>query len=1339
MFGKGQQRTFEHLVSLVLMASLAMASPTSAVPQASALRPLPPQAGISQPPASLELSLTVSGRITDTGGNPLSGIRVEAAWPGGYGDIHTGADGAYFFGGVTPGGEVQMWVNAPVERRLAFRHWWTLNATADIRKDFTLVPGHLFAGRVAMPDGSPPPTEVGLSARPVTWTLPQGESVDTSAYGPQAAFRAVWAPGVYTVQYHSLPSGTYGPIDLLDLRAADKTDFVVQLSGQPIPIHNYAPPLAQRIHVGAADDAGMATVSADAGAVPGLFTVLLANLDTSLWTTTLAEADGRFSARLFAPPGSTLMVKYVRDPLWLGSFAHELTPLPTTLVRVPLPAGTQDASGATRFATAGRCLLPPNKSDARWWLSGQLTTPRDLNVRPGETVRISGTLRIASSGLGSGYNPATLRVNCNVALSPFFDANGRQLESMEHNFEDNQFMSTLFTPTGLPIERDSEDPAPFLLGREIGGWRTVRTGVLEAPLTLDLALPANLAAGMYAPRIAIHAPTLPYSTTWYPDLWVLDRNVNEGYLPLLKVGSPQTPRLVAHLLTNVYAGGARGARAREDRERFDLVTMVVYQPQHCIVPRVDRLSGRTRAYSLEPSLPMLSYTDRGFPVVPLVPLVFPTQPLQVIVQKPDGTRVTLGPAPCQQSFSCLPATLAGDVLHLGAPFLADVYALRNVQDAFRYEFDRYGHHVITVSGTLQDVWGHSYSVGGTYDVYVARELDLDCGQLPTTPYQVGDDFSPVVQVYPRMPAEVEAKLTLLPNSNPALAVVRTARGRANAFGYFSPSAQLSSQGGEGATGAAAFTLTSPGEFRVDVSAVYTDSDGTVWMGSLTWGNVVETPSTPLIVHGRHGIDNAPQTGLQWFLWTSLAEEDRKDHIYYPFQLGDVVWAKESDIPGGDSFIPAITVQDTVGTIRGIVQSRYRLPHSALSQGPAVNDLSTRIANNEIPLFSTASSGVYPDRYPAQIDQWGYSYRSSERPGVRVRELVCEDSNLFGYWRYGDMYGGQIGMGHQGDLPNDFKFQFGGVVFRDLTRGIHQYAIYSAMWVLLPEDDPIGSRVMPPYQGAGGGPQYGGPLMRLAGRDIDVFFLPLGTQPGSILEAGDTFSFSGHVAPPLDSRVTAVVRSPRGAVVRTIEGHANRVGWFYEPSGDFVVTEAGAWTVEVRVVHDRVYPATGMVPASYNTGSLLGAADGRYTFYVVPRGAPRLAITLPAAGFLRWPHGLQPVQVQGHVPPEWTNTVVSYTIYTPGFILAQGSLRPTGSTFHFAYDPQAANRDFGVIDVTAPEEWRPGLSDEVLITVLASGSGGHRAASLTLFGEEVLQDRDPSRRPRAYLPVMRTNR
>ena len=78
--------------------------------------------------------------------------------------------------------------------------------------------------------------------------------------------------------------------------------------------------------------------------------------------------------------------------------------------------------------------------------------------------------------------------------------------------------------------------------------------------------------------------------------------------------------------------------------------------------------------------------------------------------------------------------------------------------------------------------------------------------------------------------------------------------------------------------------------------------------------------------------------------------------------------------------------------------------------------------------------------------------------------------------------------------------------------------------MLPEDDQIG-RIMPPFQGAAGGPS-GGPIMKLKDKEIDIFYHPQGVRPGTIVEVGDIASFSGQIAPTLASDISITIMTLR---------------------------------------------------------------------------------------------------------------------------------------------------------------------------------------------------------------------
>ena len=271
--------------------------------------------------------------------------------------------------------------------------------------------------------------------------------------------------------------------------------------------------------------------------------------------------------------------------------------------------------------------------------------------------------------------------------------------------------------------------------------------------------------------------------------------------------------------------------------------------------------------------------------------------------------------------------------------------------------------------------------------------------------------------------------------------------------------------------------------------------------------------------------------------------------------------------------------------------------------------------------------------------------------MRVREEVGTDGGKSPYWRFDDQYLAQRGMGAEGDLRKDIKWMFGAAVFKRPDLGIGEVAIYGSLWVQIHDDDPIGSRVFPPFQGAAGGPS-GGPIMTLEGQEIDLFLMPTAVRPGTILEVGDRFVFAGQVGPPLASKVTVRVTSPGGRV-RTISGRANSIGYFSDPAGDFVVDEPGVWTVDVEVLHDGLTSA-GPVEPPYPTGGVLGSADGRFQVYVVPKAMTQVDFGLPDIG-------LYAVQFDGHLPralrffpriPEgWSEVDGVYTISMPGFILA----------------------------------------------------------------------------------------
>jgi hypothetical protein len=419
---------------------------------------------------------------------------------------------------------------------------------------------------------------------------------------------------------------------------------------------------------------------------------------------------------------------------------------------------------------------------------------------------------------------------------------------------------------------------------------------------------------------------------------------------------------------------------------------------------------------------------------------------------------------------------------------------------------------------------------------------------------------------------VEVKVTLLLNSDPNQKVEYRAAGRANRFGTFTPDESIPEM-----------LITGPGEFVVETTARYTDDNGVLWMGATRWGQVVETPGSPLIAHGRRGRDDVAFDEVKiWFTDPLPGPSDRRgrSHANIPYGVGDLLWQT-----GNDTGVVRITAQDTEGLVEEAIAAWGPANHDNNERIPP---LDARARAGELPLNFFTSNGLNPMVFPEKIVSYGYWYGAAERPGERVREFITVDEpnpkSGDTYWRFQDSYALQPGVGTEGDCPNEIKFLFGGAVFRGTTRDLNQYGIYGALWVHLPEDDPLGTRVFPPFQGANGGPS-GGPIMVLKGEEIDAFVTPLAVRPGTILESGDTFSFSAQLAPTLSAKVDVKVTGPQG-FTKTISGRANAIGYFYDPAQDFEITTPGVYHVAVNATFDSPTSA-GPMTEPYPTGTVLG--------------------------------------------------------------------------------------------------------------------------------------------------------
>jgi hypothetical protein len=1206
-----------------------------------------------------------------------------------------------------------------------------------------------FQGEIRRSDGTPYTETVVLMLLQLD-PFPSTVSY-TPVVAPGGQFDAALPEGFYWVGTEDNLRPLHMPRMWIDLRS-EMTDVVITLLDDPEPIVGQAPPNASLITVSAPDIEGYATVTGAPGAVPPHSAVAVANLSGSTVAATLADASGAFTTTaLYAPPGSALLIKCDLDSARVVRFwelaqvastetlVSDMNMLPGTILTA---GGNPPRNGSVQtFSSVGSIWETVPRQWAGWWISGTLETPTydpgyGLKVAPGETMTLTADLRVTSPGLGC-TEPLTAYAVGTVALNRSFGTDGRAAPwGMDYN-------AYLFTPTGLPIDGGGPAPSTDVAAVVLDTWTCASDSAFDAAIAVTFTVPSTLPEGTYLPEVLIPTADVPLTTTPIIPCW-FDISHNRS-LPPVTIGDPAPPHIPWALLADVPTNGHRGVQARNDRGYYQLYSWILFPPEDVVIPRLNARTGETLAYRLEPGTNWLSASDRRLPNPPRIPFDLPSGHLMVEVLKPDGSVDILGPATVRQSSQQSPGTPGGvDLIGQRSGRLDDVYHLSTMSDTFAYSFDQYGPHEILVVGEVDDIYGNTYLINSTYDVNVARVLDLDPGQLPTMPYVQGDTFARGLHLYPPFPADVTVRLVQMPFSDPSQAITSTVSGQANRFGYFQPP-----QG-------TAIDLVAPGEFRVDITAVYTEPDGTLWMGTMRWGNVIEGPAPMMRAHGRRGLDyNSPVIDQQsaWFEVDNIPPERKQGavEVYYPYHTGDVHWGYEGREPG-DSIHPIITIEDLgatglfTGPVYDVLKANYPRGTSEFRRPPSdarsYTNLISRTMIAEAPLFFTTRTGESAASAPEEIDQWGYWYGTSERPGVRVREHVSEDMLGVGYWGFDDTYNYQIGVPTVGDLPGDLKWEYGGAVLRTITEtsplsdpvALTEYAIYSSLWVLLPDDDDTGARVTAPFRGANGATIDGGPIMTVTVQGqptaIDVLFLPLSVRPGDVLEVGDVIGFSGQVGPPLSSQVSVTITAPSGSGTYTNVLRANKIGWVYDPGFDFPADVPGRWTVDVHVLHDEplLYASA---PLSYNEGTVLGTT-GRYEFYVVEPGSPRLFVTSPQPGFVTWPQAeIEPIHIRGAAPPG--ATAVHYTIYDKGTVMRQGSVTPSaGGTFAVTYDAEALNADFPYVSLTAREGQWEGLADEVTIGLLAVGGAEPRGNVVTLLGEEVFVPGAPAHW--VYLPL-----
>ncbi len=329
-------------------------------------------------------------------------------------------------------------------------------------------------------------------------------------------YQGVLPANVYVLRTGSLPAGTYPATLLFDLRDADQI-LDLRLSSTPLDPTTYDPPDAGKITIGPQDELGEAEIRGAAGTVLPVAHVLLTNLDSLHLAHAISRPDGSFVARIYAPPGSALLIQHgAHQWLWpssstLAGDATTVYPLyPGTIMHVLLDPGSSvsgtgprllekaTATGLT-FAVAGAAeyvpwgrldASPASRVSSAWAITGTLQAPGSASASagyaPGAAFRAEGTLRIYGYGIRATTAISAISVRGALALVMLYD--GNDLPLTPHD----PVLTSRLTPTGLPI-RDGRANRLAMNGRRLRGDRSAagRRSLHRGPFRGDRIDPAG--------------------------------------------------------------------------------------------------------------------------------------------------------------------------------------------------------------------------------------------------------------------------------------------------------------------------------------------------------------------------------------------------------------------------------------------------------------------------------------------------------------------------------------------------------------------------------------------------------------------------------------------------------------------------------------------------------------------------------------------------------------------------------------------------------------------------------------------------------------------------------
>ena len=865
---------------------------------------------------------------------------------------------------------------------------------------------------------------------------------------------------------------------------------------------------------------------------------------------------------------------------------------------------------------------------------------------PGDTVTIRGTLRLAQAHLNS-LRAARIVPTGVVVLATAertFDAEGRM------RYASGERMSTLLTPTGLPVEGGVQGAAT----KRYGYWANtpldqqatvplqaapVVDGQLEIPFELKQTLPRNLPPGIYRLRLDYGVTTgkatynlngEAFARRGFPKGRVCE---SHQYSPAIRANgfhvsgrwvdaSEIAPRVPWVLLGNYNSNGYRGVVAEEDQGWFALASRNLIQDD-VILPLFDA-AGRAVSYNLEPQV-----TFDTIEVRTNVPWDMVKGDLKVVVTGPDGRVMDLG----MHSF----VGKSGNWPTTKKPAIT------------AWKPWTYGQYEVKATGAYYDTSGNRYEAGGTYRFWIAKRMTLATATFQGMAYPVGNRYGRDVGFMPALPADVRVKAALYVNSDPRNARVVEYSGKATSAGLFGA-----------AQGMQPLVFDSPGEYVAHVLAQAYDQYGHLWVCSMRHAGIVYAPDSPIVARGKKlaaAGNRIVDRGETWFEgYVEAGGASHLAHINFPYNQNDVLLIA-SEGQGANKIEPVLIYE----------WKDQPQPYDNALQGIGRTNL--RIAT---------SNGYSPHLFPEYITDWGYYYGAAPRPGFMSRFIVGEDGVRAPYWPTSpNSFGGQINASANGDMPGDIYRLIGGVVLRRKDAE-PAYAGYLASAFILPGGSG-NNRVIAP-----GSEDVPGPHRRWA----RVFLV--GPRPGLTYEVGATYAPAMQIDPVLPVEIKFTLKYPSGKT-ETWQGTGDASGAI-AAANRVTLDEPGLYRYSLEGFWNGHW---AVMPGLPETGGELYVLERDR-----PAGAPELKLDLPEESNMDPVTGIR-------ISGTSTAQEVYYAVVIPGAVLDQGYAPVNGGKFEYLLNPKAYEAKTQTYDTQHRVTGAPQIGDVVHVTFFSKeqGQGG----------------------------------